>query len=95
MKTAKLIIITAIAAAFIYSCSDRDETVNENVNTVKKTNQENFKLNQNGGASIENIESAVKSDSIRVFDSSGTVPLITPGSEDGGDPKDVPVPPRR
>ncbi|WP_284464842.1 hypothetical protein [Chryseobacterium sp.] len=93
MKT-KLIIIGAIAAALLYSCTDREDDVNVN-ETVKKSNQENFKLNKPGGAPMESIESSIKSDSTRVFESSGTVPPVIPGSEDGGDPKDVPVPPRR
>lgn len=90
MKTTKLIIIGVIAAALLYSCSnDRDEEVRKNaIEHVKNSNPE-FKLNQNGG-SIENIENSVQNDSIRTFESSGTVPPVIPGSEDGGDPKDVP-----
>ncbi|MFP3835400.1 hypothetical protein [Chryseobacterium sp. SIMBA_028] len=96
MKTTKIIIITAIAVTLLYSCSnDRDEDARKDaIEHVKNSNPE-FKLNQYGGASIENIESPVKSDSTRIFESSGTVPPIIPGSEDGGDPKDVPNPPRR
>ncbi|MGU3377393.1 hypothetical protein [Chryseobacterium sp. M5A1_1a] len=89
MKT-RLIIIGAIIAALLYSCSDREEDVNQNVNTTQKSNQGNFKINQNGGASIESIQSSIQNDSIRVYESSGTVPPVIPGSEDGGDPKDVP-----
>ncbi|MEJ5105555.1 hypothetical protein [Chryseobacterium sp. MYb328] len=47
---AKLIILTAIVAVLIHSCSgERD---NENVTpTLEKTRPENFKLNKNGQTS--------------------------------------------
>ena len=91
MKT-KIIIITAIAAVLLYSCStDRDEELrNEKIESVKKTKPENFKLNQFGRNQVEESSVIVK-DSIRLNSPSGaTPPDYNQDPEDGGDPKDVP-----
>ncbi|WP_430827247.1 hypothetical protein [Chryseobacterium indologenes] len=90
MKT-KLIILAAIASALLYSCSsDRDENVTPNPVSEKTIKPENFKLNNQGKFSVPS-ENAVKSDSI-IIRSEMSLPE---NPEDGGDPKDVPIPPRR
>ncbi|WP_185246676.1 hypothetical protein [Chryseobacterium bernardetii] len=88
MKT-KIIMLTAIAATLLYSCSaDRDENVTPV--TEKKTRPENLKLNPiNQNFEVNDFN--VKSDTIRALDSANGNELPA----DGGDPKDVPVPPRR
>lgn len=94
MKT-KLIILTAAAAVLLYSCSDRDEEVRkEAIEKVKNSNQ-NLKLNQPNLQNREG-ESTLTSDTIRVRSSNDVGLGIAPEDpEDGGDPKDVPIPPRR
>ncbi len=85
MKT-KLIILTAVATALLYSCSgDRDENISP---APEKTRLENLKLNNQ---STETNGVFMTSDTIRVLDSVDANELPA----DGGDPKDVPVPPRR
>lgn len=97
MKT-KLIILAAAAAAILYSCaSDRDEEVRKDaIESVKKAKtNEKFKLNNSGLQSREGEPEAV-SDTIRVRGANETLgDNPDPKLEDGGDPKDVPVPPRR
>jgi outer membrane biogenesis lipoprotein LolB len=91
MKT-KLIILTAVAAALLYACSDRDEEVRkEAIESVKNSNQK-IKLNKSGIQAREG-EVQATSDTIRVRSLDG--PLgdnpdtnLDPGNE--GDPKDVP-----
>lgn len=65
---AKLIILTAVVAALLYSCSsDRDENITP---VTEKTRPENLKLNpiiQNSEAE----EVTVKTDTIRALDSAG------------------------
>ncbi len=95
MKT-KLIIMTAIAATLLYACSDRDEETRKNaIESVKKSNQENFKLKHSG---IESRESdpSITSDTIRVrglndLSSEDPDTNINPDdSSEGGDPKGLP-----
>ncbi|EFK36860.1 Uncharacterised protein [Chryseobacterium gleum] len=97
MKT-KLIILTAVAAVVLYACSDRDEeTRKEAIESVKKSNQEKIKLNKSGIQSREAEPQAI-SDTIVIKSGNG---LLSDGPDtnldpiDGGDPKDVPIPPRR
>ncbi|WP_343680049.1 hypothetical protein [Chryseobacterium arthrosphaerae] len=91
MKT-RLIILTAAVAALLYSCtSDRDETIP----VTEKTKKPELKLNP-GQLSREELE--VKSDSIitRDLNSNGpTDPTDPIDPNEGGDPKDLPIPPRR
>lgn len=91
MKT-RLIILTAAAAVLLYSCtSDRDDTMP----AAEKAKPENFKLNP-GELIREELE--IKSDSIitRDLNSNGpTDPTDPIDPSEGGDPKDVPIPPRR
>ena len=94
MKT-KLIILGAIAVTLLHSCStDREEeATNVNEAIKKNSNPEQFKFNR--GSDAENIEGSeiiVVKDTINVL-FGDPVPPANP--EDGGDPKDVPVPPRR
>ncbi|WP_336704452.1 hypothetical protein [Chryseobacterium indologenes] len=71
MKT-KLIILAAVAAAIIYSCSnDRDdEARQEAIEKVKNSNQ-NFKLNKSGMQAREG-EAQSTSDTIKVRGLNGT-----------------------
>lgn len=98
MKTRKLIILGAIATTLLYSCSnDRDEDARkEAIEKVKNSNPENFKLNQFGGSQVEE-SSIIVNDSIRLNSPSAAPapPDYNQDPEDGGDPKDVPIPPRR
>ena len=62
MKT-KIIILTAVTAVLLYSCStDREENVTP---VIEKTKPEKFKLNQFGGSQVEE-SSIIVSDSIRL-----------------------------
>ncbi|MBP1165104.1 hypothetical protein JOE44_001988 [Chryseobacterium sp. PvR013] len=93
MKT-KLIILTAAAAVLLYSCSDRDdEARQEAIEKVKNSNQ-NFKLNNSGLQSREG-EDAVTNDTIIIRNGLAEDPVTNTDPIDGGDPKDVPIPPRR
>jgi|GEM_PF-1542018 len=94
MKT-KLIILTAVAAVVLYACSDRDEeTRKEAIESVKKSNQEKFKLNQPSAQSRE-AESTLTSDTIRIRSSNDMGLGIPPEDpEDGGDPTTI-TPPKR
>ncbi|WP_137906113.1 hypothetical protein [Chryseobacterium sp. 2VB] len=92
MKT-KLIILTAVAAVVLYACSDRDEeTRKEAIESVKKSNQEKFKLNKSGTESRDG-DAEVLSDTI-IIKSGNAVLSEDPDTNldpiDGGDPKDVP-----
>ncbi|WP_126654071.1 hypothetical protein [Chryseobacterium aureum] len=98
MKT-KLIILTAVAATILYSCSnDRDEEVKkEAIENVKnaKTN-EKFKLNNSGTLSRESEPTTV-SDTIRVRGLNGALsedPDTNINPDDGGDPTTI-TPPKR
>ncbi|MGI9582597.1 hypothetical protein ACR1PO_15485 [Chryseobacterium sp. RRHN12] len=97
MKT-KLIILIAVVAVILYACSDRDEeTRKEAIESVKKSNQEKFKLNNSGVHSREAEPQAI-SDTIVIKSGSGLLsddPDTNLDPVDGGDPKDVPIPPRR
>lgn len=94
MKT-KLIILTAAAVALLYSCSDRDEDVRKDAIEKVKASNQNLKLNQPSAQSREG-ESTLTSDTIRIRSSNDMGLGITPEDPiDGGDPKDVPIPPRR
>ncbi|WP_347217948.1 hypothetical protein [Chryseobacterium sp.] len=88
---AKLIILAAIAVVILHSCAnDRDDDVkNETIKKVNNSNQENFKLNTDIQSVLQ--KSSIKNDTIRMLDSADVNELPA----DGGDPKDVPVPPRR
>ncbi|WP_079242654.1 hypothetical protein [Chryseobacterium indologenes] len=93
MKT-KLIILTAIAAAIIYSCSDRDEEVRKDAIEKVKASNQNLKLNQPSAQSREG-ESTLTSDTIRIRSSNDTGLGIPPEDpEDGGDPTTI-TPPKR
>ncbi|WP_142724581.1 hypothetical protein [Chryseobacterium sp. ON_d1] len=99
MKTLRLIIAGIALALTVYSCSnDRDEEArNEAIEKVKASNQK-FKLNQSGMQAREGEPEAAKDTIIiRSSNSLGLDPNPDPNPipEDGGDPKDVPVPPRR
>ncbi|CAD0220430.1 hypothetical protein [Chryseobacterium sp. JV274] len=94
MKTLKLIIAGVAATILINSCSsDRDEEVREDaIESVKKSNQEKFKLNKSGTESRDAEPQAV-SDTIIVKSGNATMAddpdtNLDPGNE--GDPKDVP-----
>lgn len=95
MKT-KLIIMTAIAAALLYACSDRDEeTRKEAIESVKKSNQEKIKLNKSGLQSRES-DPTITSDTIRIRGLNGALSEdpdtnINPDDpSEGGDPKGLP-----
>lgn len=94
MKT-KVLLLMAILALIVYSCtSDREEEVQNPVS--KKIDMETIKANNNG-------ETSKVSDSVDLPDhqlstpSTGLDPTnpINPNENEGGDPKDVPLPPRR
>lgn len=97
MKT-KLIILTAAAAVILYSCSnDRDEDARmEAIEKVKNSNQ-NLKLNKSGTESRDGDAEAL-SDTLIIRDGNAVLsedPDSNLDPIDGGDPKDVPIPPRR
>ncbi|WP_288442584.1 hypothetical protein [uncultured Chryseobacterium sp.] len=90
MKT-KLIILTAVSAVLLYSCSnDRDEEARKDAIEKVKASNQNLKLNQPSAQSREG-ESTLTSDTIRIR-SSNDAGLGMPPEDpiDGGDPKDVP-----
>lgn len=95
MKT-KLIILAAITAAIIYSCSDRDdEARQEAIEKVKNSNQ-NFKLNNSGLQNREG-EDAVTNDTIIIRDgnavlSDGPDPITNPDDPEIVPPGDVKPP---
>lgn len=77
MKT-KLIILTALTAALLYSCSgDRDENVTP---TSEKASTKEFKLNKNGQTSRSESDTII----VRGLNMPDEPEI------DGGDPKDVP-----
>lgn len=96
MKT-KLIILTAIAAVILYSCSnDRDEEARmEAIEKVKNSNQ-NLKLNKSGTESRDG-DAEVLSDTI-IIKSGNAVLSEDPDANldpiDGGDPTTI-TPPKR
>ncbi|MCC3214998.1 hypothetical protein LIV57_06910 [Chryseobacterium sp. X308] len=96
MKT-KLIILAAVAAVILYSCSDRDEEARmEAIEKVKNSNQ-NLKLNKSGTESRDGDAEAL-SDTLIIRDGNDVLsedPDSNLDPIDGGDPKDVPIPPRR
>lgn len=86
MKT-KLIILTAVAAALLYSCSsDRDENVTP---VTEKTRPENLKLNQKS-QNAKSEEFSVKSDTIRYMNSADANEL--PDNDEIVPPGDVKPP---
>ncbi|WP_343643938.1 hypothetical protein [Chryseobacterium sp.] len=96
MKT-KLIILTVVATVVLYACSDRDEeTRKEAIESVKKSNQEKFKLNKSGTESRDGDPETL-SDTIRVRSVNGALsedPDANLDPIDGGDPTTI-TPPKR
>ncbi|MEN5306770.1 hypothetical protein ABE425_04600 [Chryseobacterium cucumeris] len=94
MKT-KLIILTAVSAVLLYSCSnDRDEEVRKDAIEKVKASNQNLKLNQPSAQSREG-DSTLTSDTIRIRSSNDMGLGIAPEDpEDGGDPTTI-TPPKR
>lgn len=100
MKT-KVLFIGAICALSVYSCSpERDEQLNENPATAEKLDIEKLKINNRDQGQTNRTES----DTVRSFapiatPQSGSNPDLgtdpEPDPNEGGDPKNVPIPPRR
>jgi hypothetical protein len=95
MKTLKISILAAIAAAIVYSCSiHREEEVQSP--PENKLDLTPLKTENNNQGTTSRIE-----DSIKVLNpassgpDTGLDPPIPTDPNEGGDPKDVPLPPRR
>ncbi|WP_284461171.1 hypothetical protein [Chryseobacterium sp.] len=91
MKT-KLIILTAVASLVVLSCSGERED-----NEVVSPKTSNQKLNLNNSELQRDDLSTVSAiqDTIRPPLQAVSEDPITEAPVDGGDPKDVPIPPRR
>lgn len=95
MKT-KLIILAAVAAVILYSCSnDRDEEARmEAIEKVKNSNQ-NLKLNKSGTESrdgdAESLSDTIKVRGLNEVLSEDPVTNLDPNDpSEGGDPKGLP-----
>lgn len=95
----RIILFAIGASALLLSCSDDRDGQVPSAESVKT----DLKLKPISGNSTSKTDSenfVIEKDSLRfeppasATSGIGDPPVVTPG-EDGGDPKDVPVPPRR
>ncbi|WP_115948921.1 hypothetical protein [Chryseobacterium piscium] len=103
MKT-KVLFIGAICALSVISCSpERDEQLNENPATADKLDVKKLKINNLPGS-----QNKIESDTTNIGITPYSLPLNSgsgldpetgtdpnPDPNEGGDPKNVPIPPRR